>query len=123
MISEYAIGAEGAASLRFLRGRVTMLPTQFLRSATRSAHAFQVPPALCKVRKGRGIHYVLGAREAKSLGHPPSRTPPRMRTSLWKAQAVQEVLKARVSPKGIQLGVGGDPGRAVRALVQGFSQP
>ena len=52
-----------------------------------------------------------------------SRTPPRLRTSLWKAQAAQEVLKARVSAKGIQLGVGGDPGRAVRALVEGFSQP
>ena len=39
------------------------------------------------------------------------------------ADAAQEVLKARVSAKGIQLGVGGDPGRAVRALVEGFSQP
>jgi hypothetical protein len=52
-----------------------------------------------------------------------SRTRPRLRTSLWKADAAQEVLKARVSAKGIQLGVGGDPGRAVRALVEGFSQP
>ena len=39
------------------------------------------------------------------------------------ADAAQQVLKARVSAKGIQLGVGGDPGRAVRALVEGFSQP
>jgi hypothetical protein len=54
---------------------------------------------------------------------PASRTPPRLRTSLWKADAAQEVLKARVSAKGIQLGIGGDPGRAVRALVEGFSQP
>jgi hypothetical protein len=38
-------------------------------------------------------------------------------------QAVQEVLKARVSAKGIQLGVGGDPGRGIRALGEGFSQP
>ena len=45
------------------------------------------------------------------------------RTSLWKTQATQKILKARVSAKGIQLGVGGDPGRAVRALVEGFSQP
>ena len=34
------------------------------------AHAFQVP-ALCKVRKGRGTHYVFGASEVKSLGYPP----------------------------------------------------
>jgi hypothetical protein len=39
------------------------------------------------------------------------------------ADAAQQVLKARVIAKGIQLGVGGDPGRAVRALVEGFSQP
>lgn len=51
--------------------------------------------------------------------------PPRflLCTSLWEAEAAQEVLKARVGAKGIQLGVGGDPGRAVRALVEGFSQP
>jgi hypothetical protein len=46
-----------------------------------------------------------------------------LRPSLWKADAAQKVLKARVSTKRIQLGVGGDPGRAVRALVEGFSQP
>jgi hypothetical protein len=47
----------------------------------------------------------------------------RNNTSLRKAQAAQEVLKARVGAKGIQLGIGCDPGRAVGALVEGFSQP
>jgi hypothetical protein len=62
-------------------------------------------------------------RRLKNYVTATSHTLPWLRTSLWKAQAVQEVLKARVSAKGIQLGVGGDPGRAVRALVEGFSQP
>jgi hypothetical protein len=69
MMSVCAIGVEGAASLRFLQGRVTMLTTQFLSLYNPVAHAFQVP-ALCKVRKGRGTHYVFGASEVKSLGHP-----------------------------------------------------
>jgi hypothetical protein len=43
--------------------------------------------------------------------------------SLRQAQAAQEVLKARVGAEGIQLGVGGDPRRAVCVLVEGFSQP
>ena len=47
-----------------------MLPTQLLWLCNQVAHAFQVP-ALCKVRKGRGTHYVFGASEVKSLGHPP----------------------------------------------------
>ena len=53
-----------------------MLPTQLLYVLRNPvAHAFQVP-ALCKVRKGRGTHYVFGASEVKSLGHPPvSRIP------------------------------------------------
>ena len=46
-----------------------MLPTQLLWLCNPVAHAFQVP-ALCKVRKGRGTHYVFGASEVKSLGHP-----------------------------------------------------
>ena len=44
--------------------------TTFVRSAQPVADAFQVP-ALCKVGKGRRTHYVLGASEVKSLGHPP----------------------------------------------------
>ena len=47
-----------------------MLPTQLLWLCTPIAHAFHVP-ALCKVRKGRGTHYVVGASEVKNLGHPP----------------------------------------------------
>ncbi len=65
-----AIYGEGAPSLRFLQGRVTMLPTQLLRLCNHIAHAFH-DPALCKVRKGRGTHYLVGASEVKSLGHPP----------------------------------------------------
>jgi len=68
MMSVCANGAEGAPSLRFLQGRVTRLPTQFLWLCNPVVHAFQVP-ALCKVRKGRGTHYVLGTSEVKSLGH------------------------------------------------------
>ena len=37
--------------------------------------------------------------------------------SLLQAQAAEEVLKARVGAQGIQLGVGGDPWRAVCVLV------
>jgi hypothetical protein len=48
-----------------------MLPTLCFPLCNPVAHAFQVP-ALCTVRKGRGIHYVLGASEVKSPGHPPS---------------------------------------------------
>ena len=70
MMSVCTIYAEGAPSLRFLQGRVTMLPTQLLWLCNPVAHAFQVP-ALCKVRKGRGTHYVFGASEVKSLGHSP----------------------------------------------------
>ena len=66
-MSVCASGAEGAPSLRFLQGRVTMLPTQLLWLCNPVAHAFQVP-ALCKVRKGRGTHYVVGASEVKNLG-------------------------------------------------------
>ena len=47
-----------------------MLPTQLLWLCNPVAHVFQVP-ALCKVRKGRGTHYVFGASEVTSLGHPP----------------------------------------------------
>ena len=65
------IGVEGAPSLRFLQGRVTMLPTQLSSVLHKPfAHAFQVP-ALCKVRKGRGTQFVFGPSETKSLGHPP----------------------------------------------------
>ena len=49
-----AIYAEGAPSLRFLQGRVVMLPARPLSLCTNPvAHAFVVP-ALCKLRKGRG---------------------------------------------------------------------
>ena len=71
MMSVCTIYAEGAPSLRFLQGRVTMLPTQLLWLCNPVAHAFQVP-ALCQVRKGRGTHYVFGASEVKSLGHSPA---------------------------------------------------
>jgi len=71
MMSVCAIGVEGARSLRFLQGLVTMLPTQLLWLCNPIAHAFQVP-ALCKVRKGRGTHYVFDAGAVKSLGHPPT---------------------------------------------------
>ena len=72
MMSVCTIYAEGAPSLRFLQGRVTMLPTQLLYVLRNPvAHAFHVP-ALCKVRKGRGTHYVFGSSEVKSLGHPPA---------------------------------------------------
>ena len=75
MMSVCTIYAEGAPSLRFLQGRVTMLPTQLLYVLRNPvAHAFQVP-ALCKVRKGRGTHFVFGASEVKSLGRAPPRTP------------------------------------------------
>ena len=47
-----------------------MPPTQLLWLCNQIAHAFQVP-ALCEVRKGRGTHYLVGASEVKSLGHPP----------------------------------------------------
>ena len=50
-MSVCAIYGEGAPSLRFLQGRVTMLPTQLLWLCDQIAHGFQVP-ALCKVRKG-----------------------------------------------------------------------
>jgi hypothetical protein len=66
MMTVCAIGAEGARSLRFLQGRVTMLPTQLLWLCNPIAHAFQVP-ALCKVRKGRGSHYVFDAGAVKNL--------------------------------------------------------
>ena len=46
-----------------------MLTTQFLSLYNPVAHAFQAP-ALCKVRKGRGTHFVFGASEVKSLDHP-----------------------------------------------------
>ncbi len=46
-----------------------MLTTQFLSLYNPVAHAFQVP-ALCKVRKGRGTHFVFGASEVKSLDRP-----------------------------------------------------
>ena len=48
-----------------------MLPTQLLWLCNPVTHAFQIP-ALCKVRKGRGTHYVFGASEVKSLGYPPA---------------------------------------------------
>jgi hypothetical protein len=66
-----AIYAEGAPSLRFLQGRVAMLPTRLLSFCTNPvAYAFVVP-ALCKLRKGRGTLCFVCASEIKSLGHPP----------------------------------------------------
>jgi hypothetical protein len=67
-----AIYAEGAPSLRFLQGRVVMLPTRPLSFRTNPvAYAFVVP-ALCKLRKGRGTLRFVCASEIKSLGHQPS---------------------------------------------------
>ncbi len=71
MMSVCAIYGEGAPSLRFLQGRVTMLPRQLLWLCNPVTHAFQIP-ALCKVRKGRGTHYVFCASEVKNLGYPPA---------------------------------------------------
>ena len=48
MMSVCTIYVEGAPSLRFLQGRVTMLPTQLLWLCNPVTHAFQVPaPAKC----------------------------------------------------------------------------
>jgi len=44
MMSVCAIYGEGAPSLRFLQGRVTMLPTQLLWPCNPVTHAFQFPP-------------------------------------------------------------------------------
>ncbi len=82
MMSVCAIGVEGAASLRFLQGRVTMLTTQFLSLYNSVAHAFQVP-ALCKVRKGRGTHFVFGASEVKRLATRPGRFSPQAQRQYW----------------------------------------
>jgi hypothetical protein len=66
-----AIYAEGAPSLRFLQGRVVMLPARPLSFCTNPvAHVFVVP-ALCKLRKGRGTLCIVCSSEIKSLGHPP----------------------------------------------------
>ena len=63
---------EGAPSLRFLQGRVAMLPTRlFVLLHKPIAYAFVVP-ALCKLRKGRGTLGFVCASEFKGLGHPPS---------------------------------------------------
>jgi hypothetical protein len=71
MISVCTISIEGAPSLRFLQGRVSVLPTQLLSACTKPvAYAFAVP-ALRKEREGRGTHCVADASEIKSLGHPP----------------------------------------------------
>ena len=65
------IGAEGAPSLRFLQGRVAMLPTQRLSFCTNLVAYAVVVPALCRLRKGRGTLRLVCASEFKSLGHPP----------------------------------------------------
>ena len=70
-----------------------MLPTQLLWLCNPVAHAFQIP-ALCKVRKGRGTHYVFGASEVKSLGHPPDSN----------SASAASVLDTRCT-----IGVGGSP--------------
>jgi hypothetical protein len=66
------IYAEGAPSLRFLQGRVTMLPTQLLSFCTNPVADAVVVPALCRPRKGRGTLRFVCASEFKSLGHPPA---------------------------------------------------
>ena len=73
-----------------------MLPTQlFVALQSPVAHAFQVP-ALCKVRKGRGTHYVFGASEVKSLGPPGTRA--------FSAATAESVIDTRSA-----VGVGDSP--------------
>ena len=71
MMSECSIGVDGCPVLAFFAGAgKDAADTRFSCLHNPVAHAFQIP-ALCKVRKGRGTHYVSGASEVKSLGHPP----------------------------------------------------
>ena len=65
-----AIRAMGAPYLRFLQGRVAILPTRpFCTPRTnRVAYAFVVP-ALRKLREGRGTHFYCSCRQDQSLGH------------------------------------------------------
>jgi len=63
-----AIYAEGAPSLRFLQGRVVMLPARPLSFCTNPvAHVFVVP-ALCKLRKGRGTLCLFVSAKSKAWG-------------------------------------------------------
>src|SRR6478609_6576274 len=99
MMSVCAIYGEGAPSLRFLQRRVTMLPTQLLWLCNPVAHAFQVP-ALCKVRKGRGTHFVFLASEVKSLDHPLNvgayLSVPKIVQTVWQRQKVLKTLAESV---------------------------
>ena len=71
-MSVCAIYGEGAPSLRFLQGRVTMLPTQLLWLCNPVTHAFQIS-ARCKVRKRTGHPLCFFcASEVKNLGYPPA---------------------------------------------------
>ena len=68
-----AIYAEGAPSLRFLQGRVPMLPTQlFVRSPQTPLRMRSCYPPFAKNAKDGAPHRVGDASEIKTLGHPPS---------------------------------------------------
>ncbi len=71
-----------------------MLPTQLLWLCNQIAHAFQVP-ALCKVRKGRGTHYLFGASEIKSLGHPPEHNRFLKITVATNVKAISEIARTQ----------------------------
>ena len=70
MMSVRAIGAEGAPSLRFLQGRVTMQPTQLLWLCNPVTHAFQIP-ALCKKAQRTG-HPLYLLRQRGQKPRPPA---------------------------------------------------
>jgi len=63
MILVCATHGEGAPSLRFLQGRVAMLPIQLLSGCTNLVQLGFVVPALRKLREGQGTH---------SPGRPPN---------------------------------------------------
>ena len=67
------VGLERALSLRFLRGRVAMPPTQLLSilHKTRLRMRSQYPP-IAKNAKDGAPHCAGDASEFKSLGHPPA---------------------------------------------------
>ena len=71
MMSVCAIYGEGAPSLRFLQGRVTMLPTQLLWPCNPVTHAFQFPP-FAKCAKDGAPSMVFCASEVTNPGYPPA---------------------------------------------------
>ena len=63
------INTVGAPSLRFLRGRVAMVPTQlFAPSAQTVLRVRSRFPPFAKLREGRGTHLYGHACQIKSLG-------------------------------------------------------